>query len=329
MRAVIVESPGGPEALSLVELPDPVPEAEELLIQVACSSVNRADILQRRGMYPPPPGASQVLGLEVAGTVVGLGAGVDDWQEGDQVCAVVAGGGYATMAAIPAAVAMPLPPGVELNDAAAVPEVFTTAYDALVMQAGLSDGETVLLHGGSSGVGTAGIQLAKRAEADVVVTVGTDEKADACRELGADLVINYRQTDDFAQEIRDRRNSGVDVLLDIIGGPYLAQNLSVLDAGGRMVTIGLMGGPKAELNMGLLMAKRLTLMGSTLRARPVEQKAVLANRMVAEVWPGFVDGSLVPIIHSRYRLDEVSQAHAEMEASTHVGKILLTCTGSG
>lgn len=326
MHAVVVATPGGPEALSLVKRPDPVPDDGELLVRVACTSVNRADVLQRRGMYPPPPGASEVLGLELAGTVVGRGAGVADWSEGDQVCAVVAGGGYATMATIPAAVAMPLPPGIDLVDAAAVPEVFTTAYDALVIQAGLAAGETVLLHGGSSGVGTAGIQLAKRAGADVVVTVGTAEKGEACRELGADLVVNYRDTDDFAKEIRHHRGSGVDVLLDIIGGPYLTRNLSVLETGGRMVTIGLMGGPKGELNMGLLMAKRLTLMGSTLRARPVAQKAALANRMVEEVWPGFADGSLRPIIHSRYGLEDVAEAHAEMESSTHIGKILLTCS---
>lgn len=327
MRAVIVSTPGGPEALQLVDLPDPDPRPGELLVEVTATSVNRADVLQRRGMYPPPPGAPDVLGLELAGTVAGLGDGVADWSVGDEVCAIVPGGGYATMATIPATVAMPPPPGVALDDAGGIPEVFTTAYDALVSQAGLAAGETVLLHGGSSGVGTAGIQLAKRLGATVVVTVGTDEKAQACRELGADLAVNYRGTDDFAAEITDSLITGVDVVLDIIGGAYLAANLKVLKTGGRMVTIGLMGGATAEFDMGVFMRKRLTLSGSTLRARPVEQKAVLAGLMVADVWPGFADGTLRPVVHSRYSLEDVANAHAEMEASTHIGKILLTCSG--
>lgn len=324
MRAVIAPSPGGVEALELVELPDPEPGPEDLLVEVAATAVNRADILQRRGMYPPPPGAPDTLGLELSGRVVGMGVAVTGWREGDEVCAVVGGGGYASMAVVPARTAMPLPPGLDVVSAAAVPEVYATAYDNVFLRAGLTAGETVLLHGGSSGVGTAGILLATRAGAEVVVTVGTEDKAEACRELGADLAINYRDVDSFADAIRDARDGrGVDVVLDIIGGPYLAQNLSVLEPDGRMVTIGLMGGAKAEINLGLVLSKRLSVMGSTLRARPVDAKAALADRLVTDVWPGFADGTLRPIIHSRHALSDVAAAHEELESSTHVGKILL------
>lgn len=328
MRAITASKPGGPEVLQVVELPDPSPGPDDLLVQVAATAVNRADTLQREGRYPPPDGAPKTLGLELSGTVVDMGGSVTGWQVGDECCAVVAGGGYATLALVPASTAMPLPPGLDLIQAAAVPEVFTTAYDALVIQAGLSEGETVLLHGGSSGIGTAGIQLAKRLGADVVVTLGTEEKAEACRALGADLAINYRQTDDFAAAIRDARGRGVDVVLDIIGAKYLAMNLDVLEPDGRMVTIGLMGGIKAELNMGLVLSKRLTLRGSTLRARLVPAKAELAKRMVAEVWPGFADGTLRPIIHSTHSLEQATRAHEELESSTHIGKIVLVTGGS-
>lgn len=322
MHAVIAPDPGGPEALRLADLPDPECGPDGLLVDVAATAVNRADILQRRGMYPPPPGASDVLGLELSGTVAEVGADVDGWSVGDQVCAVVAGGGLATRAVIPAATAMPLPPGLDLVRAAAVPEVFTTAYDALVVQAGLSDGEVALLHGGSSGVGTAGIQLVRRAGGRAVVTVGTEKKADACRALGAELAVNYRDQD-FADVITDQM-SGVDVVLDIIGADYLRQNLKVLKPDGRMVIIGLMGGAKAQINLGLVLAKRLTVRGSTLRARPVEAKAALARRMVEEVWPGFADGSLEPVIHTVMPLEDVADAHRLMESSDHIGKIVLT-----
>lgn len=324
MRAVIAPSPGGVEALELVELPDPEPGPEDLLVEVAATAVNRADILQRRGMYPPPPGAPDTLGLELSGRVVGMGADVTGWHEGDEVCAVVGGGGYASMAVVPARTAMPLPPGLDVVSAAAVPEVYATAYDNVFLRAGLRAGETVLLHGGSSGVGTAGILLATRAGADVVVTVGTEEKAAACRELGADLAIDYKAVDSFADAIREARDGkGVDVVLDIIGGPYLAQNLAVLEPDGRMVTIGLMGGARAEINLGLVLSKRLSVMGSTLRARSVDAKAALAERLLADVWPGFADGTLRPIIHSRHALADVAAAHEELESSTHIGKILL------
>lgn len=323
MRAVIAPDPGGPEALTLTELPDPSPGPGELLVAVAATAVNRADVMQRRGMYPPPAGAPDTLGLELSGTVVGLGEGVEGFAEGDEVCAVVAGGGYAELAVVPASTAMPLPPGLDIVEAAAVPEVFSTAHDAVVIQGRLAAGETVLLHGGSSGVGTAGIQLARRLGADVVVTVGTEEKAAACRDLGADLAINYREVEGFAAAIREARGRGVDVILDIIGARYLAENLRALEDDGRMVTIGLMGGTTAELDMAQVLRRRLTLRGSTLRARSVEAKAALARSMVADVWPGFADGSLRPIIHERFALDDVAEAHALMESSAHIGKILL------
>lgn len=324
MRAVIAPTPGGPDALQVVELPDPTPGPEDLVVDVVATAVNRADVLQRKGHYPPPPGSPSTLGLELSGTVAAIGSAVEGWAVGDEVCAVVGGGGYAEMAVVPASTAMPPPPGLDLLSAAAVPEVFATAWDNVFRRAGLRAGETVLLHGGSSGVGTAGIQLARRAGAEVVVTVGTEKKAQACRELGADLAVNYREEEDFAAAVREARDGrGVDVVLDIIGGPYLRQNLSVLEADGRMAVIGLMGGPKAELNMGMLLMKRLTVIGSTLRARPVAEKAEIARSLVADVWPGFADGSLRPVVHSRYPLDRVAEAHAEMESSTHIGKILL------
>lgn len=325
MRAVIAPDPGGPDALVLTELPDPVPGPDDLLVEVAATAVNRADVLQRKGHYPPPPGAPATLGLELSGTVVGMGEAVTGWSYGDAVCAIVAGGGYASMALVPASTAMPLPPGVGLIDAAAVPEVFSTAYDALVVQAGLSAGETALLHGGSSGIGTAGIQLVTRLGGDAVVTVGTEEKAQACRDLGASLAVDYKAVEDFAAAIRDARDGrGVEVVLDIIGGSYLRSNLSVLEPDGRMVIIGLMGGAKAEIDLSAVMRKRLTVRGSTLRARPVPAKAALAERMVAEVWPGFADGSLAPVVHTTFALEDVAQAHALMESSDHIGKILLT-----
>lgn len=324
MRAVIAPTPGGPDALQVVELPDPTPGPEDLVVDVVATAVNRADVLQRKGHYPPPPGSPDTLGLELSGTVSAIGSAVEGWTVGDEVCAVVGGGGYAEKAVVPASTAMPPPPGVDLISAAAVPEVFATAWDNVFRRAGLQAGEAVLLHGGSSGVGTAGIQLARRAGAVVVVTVGTEEKAQACRDLGADLAVNYTEEEDFAAAVREARDGrGVDVVLDIIGGPYLRQNLSVLDTDGRMVVIGLMGGPKAEMNLGVLLVKRLTVIGSTLRARPVAEKAEIARSLVADVWPGFADGSLRPVVHSRYALDRVAEAHAEMESSTHIGKILL------
>lgn len=331
MRGVIVEPAdpsargGGPETLVVTDLPAPSPGRGELLVAVAATAVNRADVLQRKGLYPPPPGAPATLGLELAGTVTALGPDVTGWSVGDTCCAVVAGGGYAELATVPASTAMPLPPGLDLVTAAAVPEVYATAYDNVFLRAGLSAGETVLLHGGSSGVGTAGILLAKRGGATVAVTASSSTKLDACRQLGADIAIDYRQREDFDVALREANDGrGADVVLDIVGGPYLSRNLAALEVEGRMVVIGLMGGGSAEINLAALLSRRLTLMGSTLRARSVAAKAQLAERLVADVWPGFADGSLRPVIHTTMPLEDIAEAHRLMESSAHIGKIVVT-----
>jgi NADPH:quinone reductase len=325
VRAVLAPTPGGPEALVLTDLPDPRPGPGDLLVDVEATAVNRADLLQRRGLYPPPPGATDVLGLELAGRVAAVGPDVIGWAVGDPVCAVVAGGGYATRAVVPAATAMPLPPGLDAVTAAAVPEVFATAYDALVLQGRLAAGEVALLHGGSSGVGTAAIQLVRRAGAVPVVTVGTSAKAAACRELGAEVAIDYRSEPAFDEALRRALGRGADVVLDIVGGDYLARNLAALGTGGRLVVIALQGGARAELDLALLMRRRLTVRGSTLRARPVQEKAALAARLVADVWPGFADGSLRPVVHEVLPLARIADAHRLVEAGSHVGKVVVDC----
>lgn len=324
MRAVVAPEPGGPEALQIVERPDPEPGAGELLVRVAATALNRADILQRRGKYPPPDGATDVLGLEAAGAVEALGEDVSGWSVGDGVCAVLPGGGYAELVTVPAAVAMPLPPGVSPVDAAAVPEVFATAFDNVFLRAGLSTGETLLVHGGASGVGTATLQLAKRAGCRVLVTAGSQERVDACVALGADDGVVYRDNDWAKVVLEKTSGRGVDVVLDIVGGSYLRPNLSCLATEGRLVIIGLGGGAKAEINLGVVLSKRLALMGSTLRARTTEEKAPLMQRLVADVWPGFADESLRPVIDRVLPLERVAEAHAALESGEAVGKIVLT-----
>lgn len=324
MRAVRAPEPGGPDALVVAEVPDPVPGPGEVLVAVGAAGINRADVLQRRGHYPPPPGAPDILGLEAAGEVVALGPEVEDVAVGDRVCAILPGGGCAELVTLPAQTAMPWPQGLDAVGAAAVPEVFTTAYDNLVNRGSLGRGETVLLHGGSSGVGTAAIQLARRMGCRVLVTAGSDEKLAACADLGADAGINYRD-EDFPERVRDLTDGrGVDVVLDIIGGDYLEGNLRCLATEGRLVIIGLMGGARADIDLGRLLTRRLTVTASTLRARPVEAKAALARQLVAEVWPGFADGSLRPVVDTVLPLEEVADAHRRMESSEHVGKIVLT-----
>ncbi|MBA2318953.1 MAG: NAD(P)H-quinone oxidoreductase [Euzebyales bacterium] len=323
MRAVVAPDPGGRKALRVVERPDPEPGPGELRLRVAAAGVNRADILQRKGRYPPPPGASDVLGLEAAGTVDAIGAGVTGWAAGDRACAVLAGGGYAELVVVPAAVAMPWPGGIDAVGAGAVAEVFTTAHDNLFTRAGLRSGETLLVHGGSSGVGTAAIQLAVRAGVEVLVTASTADKLAACADLGAAVGIDYT-TQDFVEAVRDHTaGHGVDVVLDVVGGPYLDRNLRALAAEGRLVVIGLQGGAKAELDMGWLLTRRLKVMASTLRARSTDEKAQLARRMEAEVWPGFAEGALRPVIHATYPLADAADAHEVMESGTHIGKLVL------
>jgi len=323
VRAVVVQEPGGPESLALVEREDPQPGPGQVVISVAATAVNRADVLQRQGRYPPPKGATDVLGLEAAGTVSAVGEGVQGWDVGDHACAVLPGGGYAERVAVPAAVVMPWPPGLDAVGAAAVPEVFATAYDNVFLRGRLQPGETLLVHGGASGVGTALIQLAKRHGCRVVVTAGSEDRVRRCVELGADDGVVYRDADWASAVLDMTAGRGVDVVLDVVGGPYLSANLRCLAEEGRLVVIGLQGGAKAELNLGVVLTKRLSVLGSTLRARTTEQKAPLMRRLVDEVWPGFADGSLRPVIDRTVPLDQIAEAHAALEAGDVFGKVVV------
>ena len=323
MRAVVAPEPGGPEALRVVDLPAPGPGPGEVAVDVAATAVNRADCLQRRGHYPPPEGAGDVLGLELAGTVAALGAGVDGVAVGDRVAAIVAAGGYSERAIVPASTLLPVPAGLSLVEAAAIPEAFATAWDNLVVRGELTSGETVLVHGGASGVGTAAIQLASRAGARVLATASSARKLAACAELGAHDGIDYTEEDFVARARQLTGGAGVDVILDVVGGDYLDRNLRALAVEGRLVVIGLMGGASAELNLGRLLTRRLTVRASTLRARPVEAKARLAGALREQVLPGLEDGSLRPVIDRVLPLEDVGEAHRVMEAGVHIGKIVL------
>jgi len=322
MRAVIAPSPGGVDALEVVDLPQPEPGPGEVLIRVAAAGLNRSDLLQRQGLYPPPPGVTDVLGLECSGDIVAVGEGVTDLPPGTHVCALLAGGGYAEYVAVPAGQVATVPLGISLVDAGGLMEVAATVWSNVFMMGKLQHGETLLVHGGGSGIGTMAIQLAKAFGARVIVTVGSPEKAEFCRELGADVVIDYRQQD-FAAEMK---SAGItaDVILDIIGAKYLEANVSVLSTAGRLVVIGMQGGVKAELNLGALMSKRAAVMATTLRARPSTEKAAIVRAMVAQVWPLISDGTVRPIIHATYSLEDVRQAHQVLEESSHIGKVLLT-----
>ena len=322
MRAVIAPNPGGVDALEVVDLPQPEPGPGEVLIRVAAAGLNRSDLLQRQGLYPPPPGVTDVLGLECSGDIVAVGEGVTDLPPGTHVCALLAGGGYAEYVAVPAGQVATVPLGISLVDAGGLMEVAATVWSNVFMMGKLQHGETLLIHGGGSGIGTMAIQLAKAFGARVIVTVGSPEKAEFCRELGADVVFDYKQQD-FAAEMK---SAGVtaDVILDIIGAKYLEANVSVLSTAGRLVVIGLQGGVKAELNLGALMSKRAAVMATTLRARPTSEKAAIVSAMVAQVWPLISDGTVRPIIHATYQLDDVRQAHQVLEESSHIGKVLLT-----
>jgi putative PIG3 family NAD(P)H quinone oxidoreductase len=328
MRAVVVPEPGGPEALRLGDVPDPVPGPRQVLVDVAATAVNRADVMQRQGNYPPPPGAPDVLGLELSGTIAQLGEGVMGWSAGDRVMAVVPGGGYAQRAAVDAATLLPVPDAVDLVAAAAIPEVFTTVYDNVFLRGRLGRGETLLVHGGTSGIGTAAIQLARRAGARVIVTASTPEKLAAAEAQGADVGIDYRQSDFLEAAMEATGGRGVDVLLDVVGGPYLDRNLRALAIEGRLVVIGLQGGPQAELDLRRMLARRLTIAASALRSRSVEEKAALAARVRADVLPGFADGSLHPVVDRVLDLDQVAEAHRIMEEGEHVGKIVLRIAGN-
>lgn len=320
MRAVIVEEPGGPDSLVVADLPDPEPGPGEVAVRVAAAGVNRADLLQRQGHYPPPPGITDVLGLECSGVVEELGEGVTGLDLGDEVCVLLSGGGYAERVVAPAGQVVPVPAGTSLIEAAAIAETYATVWSNVFMLAGLREGEKLLVHGGASGIGTTAIQLAKAFGATVVTTVGSEEKAEVVRRLGADAVVNYHE-DDFVETCQDL--GGVDVVLDIIGGKYLAQNVASLARGGRIVVIGMQGGRKGELNLGALLAKQGSVAATSLRFRPLEEKAAIMAELVEKVWPLIEDGTLGPVVHEAVPLSRVADAHRILEESSHVGKVVL------
>jgi putative PIG3 family NAD(P)H quinone oxidoreductase len=324
MRAIVAPEPGGPEVLTVTELPDPTPGPGEVVVRVAAAGLNRADLLQRQGFYPPPPGASDIIGMECSGTVAALGEGVTGWAVGDEVCALLAGGGYAEQVAVPAGQLMRLPAGLGLVEAAALPEVACTVWSNLVMTAGMQPGETLLVHGGAGGIGSFAIQLAKALGATVLTTAGTPEKQAFCRELGADVAIDYHEEDFVAVA---REHGGADVVLDNMGAKYLARNVDALADGGRLVVIGLQGGAKAEIDLNALMRKRASVGGTTLRSRRTDGprgKAAICAAVVEQVWPLIEGGAIRPIIDATYPLDRAAAAHERMTAGDHTGKLLLT-----
>ena len=321
MRAVVAHEPGGPEVLTVVELPDPTPGPGEVLIDVAAAGLNRADLLQRQGFYPPPPGASEVIGMECSGTIAALGHGVEGWQVGDQVCALLAGGGYASKVAVPAGQVMPIPNGIDLVTAAALPEVACTVWSNVFMVGGLRRGEIFLVHGGAGGIGSMAIQLAHAVGATVLTTAGTPEKRELCRKLGADVTIDYHDEDFVAVA---REHGGADVILDNMGASYLARNVDALADSGRLVIIGLQGGSRAELDINALLRKRGAVIATALRSRPVEGKAAICASVVEHVWPLVAGGEVKPLIHAVLPLEQAAEAHALMASGEHSGKILLT-----
>jgi putative PIG3 family NAD(P)H quinone oxidoreductase len=324
MRAVIASEPGGPEVLDVTDLPDPVAGAGEVVLDLAGTAVNRADTLQRQGKYPPPRGASDVLGLECSGVVSAVGSGVDGWSVGDEACALLAGGGYAERVLVPAGQLMPVPAGVDLVVAGSLPEVACTVWSNVFMIAGLQPDETLLVHGGSGGIGTMAIQLASALGSRVITTAGSAEKLAVCESLGADVTINYRDQDfvEVVKEVSDGK--GADVILDNMGASYLGRNIDALATEGRLVIIGMQGGVKGELNIGKLLAKRGAVIATSLRARPVEEKAAICASVVEHVWPLIADGSVRPVVHTTLPLEKAAEAHRMMESGDHIGKIMLT-----
>ena len=323
MRAAVVTSYGGPDVIAVQDVPDPVPEADEILVRVVSSAINRADTMQRQGGYPDPRGPSgpEILGLEFAGTVAELGARVTSWKVGDSVMGIEAGACNAELVTTHERQALPVPSNVALADAAAIPEVYLTAWDALVVQGGLTSGRWALVHAGASGVGTAAILIAKAIGARIAVTCSAG-KADACRELGADLVLE-RSPADWAAALEDAVPDGVDTVLDVVGGDEANRNLAAVRPQGTIVQVGLMGGGQTPVNLGLLLVKRVHWVGTALRTRPIEQKIALAQRFRREVIPLFESGALRPVIDSRFALDDIVEAHRHMDANANVGKILL------
>jgi len=325
MRAVVITEPGGPEVLEVQEVPDPELAAGEVLIDVAASAINRADLLQRQGNYPPPPGASPYLGMECSGTIAALGPGVTGWSVGDEVCALLAGGGYATRVSVPAGQVLPVPAGVTLVDAAALPEVTCTVWSMVFgTHAGrLQPGQTLLVHGGTSGIGTMAIQLAHRRGARVLATAGTPRKLDTCLALGADVAINYREENFEDRVLAATGGAGADVILDNMGASYLDRNIRTLGVDGRLIVLGLQGGRKAELDLGMLLVKRATVHAAGLRGRPLQGKADIVAATRREVWPMIESGDVRPVIDRVLTLDDAAEAHRLVESSEHIGKVLL------
>lgn len=322
MHAITIPKPGGPEALVWSEVPDPEPGPGEVIVEVSASAVNRADLLQRQGHYPPPPGAPAYPGLECSGVIAALGSDVTGWQVGDAVCALLAGGGYAERVAVPAGQVLPVPRGVDVVDAAALPEVACTVWSNVVQLARLAEGETLLVHGGGSGIGTFAIQLGVALGATVVVTAQA-AKHERLRELGAAHTIDYREQD-FVEEIRRVTGGrGADVILDIVGAAYLPRNVAALATGGRLVVIGMQGGRKGELDLGMLLAKRGTVHATALRSRPLSEKAEIVRGVREQVWPLIESGAVRPVVHARAKLADAADAHRLVETSDHLGKVLL------
>lgn len=324
MSAVVAVHPGGPEALHVESRPRPSPGEGEVLIAVEAAGVNRPDTLQRQGLYPPPAGAPDILGLEVAGRIVALGAHAARFSLGERVLALVPGGGYAQYCVAHESNALPVPVGLSMIEAAAIPETFFTVWSNVFDRGGLKAGETLLVHGGTSGIGTTTIALAKAFGAKVIATAGSDYKASACEKLGADLGVNYRTTDFVEATLAATGSRGADVILDMVGGDYVARNYAAAAVDGRIVQIAFLNGPKATLDLRPLMVKRLVHTGSTLRPRPVAEKALIAQALHAQVWPLLAAGRCKPVIDSTYPLADAASAHARMESSAHIGKIVLT-----
>ncbi len=324
MRAIEISTPGGPEVLQPATRPCPDPAHGQVIIEVAWAGVNRPDALQRAGLYNPPPTASDLPGLEASGTIVALGSGVSGWNVGDQVCALLPGGGYAEYVATPAVHCLPVPQGMGLKQAACLPETFFTVWSNVFVRGGLKGGERVLIHGGSSGIGTTAIQLAHHFGARVFVTAGSEEKCQACRDLGAEVAINYRDAN-FVEVMK--KQGGADLILDMVGGSYIQRNLNALADDGRLVQIAFLQGPKVEINMMQVMTRRLTMTGSTLRPQSDLAKARIAQDLSEAVWPLLTTGRIGPVMDSEFPLDKASDAHARMESGDHIGKIVLEVAG--
>lgn len=324
MRVVEISQFGSAEVLNIGQRPIPQPNNGEVLIKVAAAGLNRADVMQRQGKYPPPPGVTDILGLEVSGTIVATASDVKGLSQGDEVCALLAGGGYAEYCVVHESHCLPVPKGISLQDAAAIPETFFTVWTNVFMQGNLTAGEKFFIHGGTSGIGSTAIQLAKAFGAIVFATAGSDAKCKACLEFGADYAINYRTADFVEEVLRITEKKGVNLILDIIAGPYVPRNIKCLAMGGRMVIIATQGGFRSEVNILPIMIKRLTISGSTLRARNIQQKAEIAQQLRSQVWPLLENQSVKPVIDSKFPMEDVRDAHKQIDSGTHIGKILLT-----